>query len=115
MISPHPEAPHAPRTGRDRRLIDTRFSVRGASARAEEHDDGNMVTARGERVNRVLMVRNVVTVWGLVYLFNPVVSDFVGPIPHGEFIGVAILIAGLARFVLYVRDERRSTWKAHGN
>ena len=74
-----------------------------------------MATARGERVNRVLMVRDLVTVSGLVYLFTPVVSDFVGPIPHGDVIGVAILIAGLARFVVYVRDERRSTWKAHGN
>jgi uncharacterized membrane protein HdeD (DUF308 family) len=61
------------------------------------------------------MVRDFVTVWGLVYLFTPVVSDFVGPIPHGDVTGVAILIAGLARFVVYVRNERRRTWKAHGN
>jgi uncharacterized membrane protein HdeD (DUF308 family) len=97
-------------------LTTTQSFVRLPATAAEEHDDvNNMVTVRGERVNRVLMVRNVVTVWGLVYLFTPVVSDFVGPIPHGEFIGVAILIAGLARFVVYVRDERRRVWKAHGN
>jgi hypothetical protein len=82
---------------------------------AEEHDDGKMATARGERVNRVLMVRDLATVWALVYLFTPVASDFVGPIPHGEFISLAILIAGLARFVVYVRDEGRRVRRAHGN
>jgi hypothetical protein len=96
-------------------LTTTQSFVRLPATAAEEHDDVNMVTARGERVNRVLMVRDLVRVWGLVYLFTPFLSDFVGPIPHGDFIGLAILIAGLARFVVYVRDERRSTWKAHGN